>query len=175
MTAGKEKIIIRTGTLEDAQPSFVLQRAVVSEMDYLVTVPQELSADPDRHIQWIQKIMNHDRETFIVAEVNGELAGWIIFQSPDRKRLAHTGSLGMMVDPAHRGKGIGRLLINDLLKWAESNDEIMKVSLSVFSDNHRAISLYKSAGFKEEGRKVNEIQRNENEYIDDVLLYKMVW
>ena len=70
--------------------------------------------------------------------------------------------------------GIGRMLVNELLDWAEKNPFIEKVSLGVFSTNYRAISLYKSMGFKEEGRKIKEIRMNENEYIDDILMYKFV-
>ncbi|MDG5472020.1 GNAT family N-acetyltransferase [Jeotgalibacillus sp. ET6] len=174
MAAEQDLIQIRSGTIQDAASSLVLQKAVVSEMNYLITLPEELTGDLSQYTEWVEKMIDQDRETFIVAEVNGELAGWIVFQSSHRKRLAHTGSLGMMVGAEHRGKGIGKLLLNALLEWAERHEDIKKVSLGVFSDNHRALSLYKKMGFQEEGRKVNEIQRSENEFIDDVLLYKMV-
>jgi len=29
-------------------------------------------------------------------------------------------------------------------------------------------------GFKEEGRKINEFKFNENEYVDDIIMYKLV-
>lgn len=102
------------------------------------------------------------------------MIGWIVFQSHTRKRLSHTGSFGVMIDKEYRGLGMGKLLIRALLEWAEKNPLIEKVSLGVFSTNQRAIALYKSLGFVEEGRKVNEIRMNDNEYVDDVLMYKLV-
>ena len=60
------------------------------------------------------------------------------------------------------------------LDWAEKNPLIEKVSLGVLSTNYRAIALYKSMGFVEEGRKIKEIKINENEYVDDILMYKFV-
>jgi ribosomal protein S18 acetylase RimI-like enzyme len=66
------------------------------------------------------------------------------------------------------------LLLTALLEWAERNPLIEKVSLGVFSTNYRAISLYKSMGFIEEGRKIKEFKTSENEYIDDILMYKLV-
>lgn len=71
-------------------------------------------------------------------------------------------------------RGLSKLLIENLLKWAKYNPYIEKISLGVFSTNERAIALYKKMGFVEEGRKINEIKLHDNEYIDDVLMYKMV-
>ncbi len=70
--------------------------------------------------------------------------------------------------------GIGKELIEALLDWAEANPLIEKVSLGVFSTNHRAISLYKRLGFIEEGRKIKEFKMSENEYVDDIIMYKLV-
>jgi RimJ/RimL family protein N-acetyltransferase len=60
------------------------------------------------------------------------------------------------------------------LAWAEQHPSIEKVSLGVFSTNERAITLYKKMGFIEEGRKIKEFKMSDDEYIDDVLMYKLV-
>lgn len=80
----------------------------------------------------------------------------------------------MMIQKDYRSMGIGKRLIAELLKWAEENPLIEKVNLAVFSTNEGAIALYKKMGFTEEGRKKNEIKTGENEYADDVLMFKLV-
>ena len=80
----------------------------------------------------------------------------------------------MLISKNFRGLGIGTMLLKALLSWAEGNPYIEKVSLGVFSTNHRAISLYQKMGFKEEGRKINEFKFNDSEYVDDILMYKLV-
>ncbi|MFJ7405558.1 MULTISPECIES: GNAT family N-acetyltransferase [unclassified Lysinibacillus] len=45
------------------------------------------------------------------------MVGWLVFLSPNRKRLALTGSFGMMVRKDQRGQGIGKRLIGELLTW----------------------------------------------------------
>lgn len=47
------------------------------------------------------------------------------------------------VDPAYQGRGIGRLLLADLLAFAKKGE----VFLEVRTDNDAAISLYQSVGF----------------------------
>lgn len=176
MTAKKNQgeIIIRRANLEDAQSVLNIQFEVILEEQYLISASEEFHNSVEQQRGWLQKILDNDREIMLVAELNNEVVGWIVFQSPNRKRLAHTGSFGMMIQKEYRGFGIGKKLINELLNWAEKNPLIEKVSLGVFSTNHRAIGLYKSMGFIEEGRKINEIKINDAEYADDILMYKMV-
>ncbi len=173
-TKNSVKYIIRTGKLEDAESVLNLQNSVISEGKYLMTVSEEFKKTPGQQREWIQGLLENEKETLIVAEINGEVVGWIAFLSQNRKRLSHTGSFGMMISKSYRGMGIGKMLVKALLDWAEQNPLIEKVSLGVFSTNHRAISLYKSMGFVEEGRKIKEVKINESEYVDDILMYKLV-
>jgi RimJ/RimL family protein N-acetyltransferase len=169
------KYIIRTGKLEDAEAVLDIQNSVISEGEYLITISEEFNKTPLQQREWIEKLLENEKETLIVAEINGEVVGWIVFLSQNRKRLSHTGSFGMMISKSYRGLGIGKMLVKALLDWADKNPLIEKVSLGVFSTNHRAITLYKSMGFVEEGRKIKEFKINENEYVDDILMYKFVY
>lgn len=166
--------IIRTGELEDAEAVLDVQNSVISEGEYFIAVSEEFNKTPEQQRDWIQTLLENERETIIVAEINGEVIGWIVFQSENRKRMSHKGSFGMMIRKNYRGKGMGKELLKALLEWAEANPFIEKVSLGVFSTNQRAISLYKKMGFVEEGRKIKEFKMSEREYVDDIIMYKMV-
>ncbi|WP_144529902.1 GNAT family N-acetyltransferase [Peribacillus simplex] len=173
MSEGKN-YIIRTGELDDAEAVLDVQNSVISEGEYFIAVSEEFNKTPEQQRDWIRRLLENERETIIVAEINGEVIGWIGFQSENRKRMSHKGSFGMMIRKNYRGKGIGKELIKALLEWAEANPFIEKVSLGVFSTNQRAISLYKKMGFVEEGRKIKEFKMSEREYADDIIMYKMV-
>ncbi|MDM5451999.1 GNAT family N-acetyltransferase [Peribacillus simplex] len=166
--------MIRTGELKDAEAILDVQYSVISEGEYFIALSDEFNKTPEQQRDWIRRLLENERETIIVAEINGEVIGWIGFQSENRRRMSHKGSFGIMIREKFRGMGIGKKLVKALLEWAEANPFIEKVSLGVFSTNHRAISLYKSMGFVEEGRKIKEFKMNESEYVDDIIMYKLV-
>lgn len=90
-----------------------------------------------------------DARRYLIAEVDGELAGMLHFQTGRRKCNAHAGEFGMSV--RKRGMSIGRKLLQSLLQWARQTGKIRKINLRVRTDNERAIRLYRSVGFKVEG------------------------
>ncbi|MFJ7685286.1 GNAT family N-acetyltransferase [Peribacillus butanolivorans] len=174
MTKNDFQVSLRTGNLDDAEALLEIQREVVSENEFMISVLEELEETTEQQRSWIQKISENERETIIVAEIKGKVIGLIVFRSKNTKRLAHTGYFTTMIKKDYRDMGIGKLLIKELLNWAEQNPLIEKVSLGVLSTNQRAIALYKSVGFVEEGRKIKEVKFSEDLYVDDILMYKLV-
>lgn len=57
----------------------------------------------------------------------------------------------MWVDPRHRGKGIGKLLLYRIVEWAKDIG-ICGLELAVSTSNEAALQLYKSAGFAITGK-----------------------
>ncbi|ASN07378.1 GNAT family N-acetyltransferase [Virgibacillus necropolis] len=166
--------MIRRVRIEDIEAILDIQREVIKEKNYFIAVSEEFNKTLEEHQEWITKIIEHERETMFVAEMNGRVVGWIGFLSQERQRMHHTGSIAIMLQKDYRNKGIGKLLINEILSWAAQHPVIEKVSLGAFSTNSRAIELYNKLGFVEEGRKVKEFKFCDDEYVDDVLMYKFV-
>ena len=167
------QLVIRTAAMGDAEGILNIQKEVVEEGDFLLMDSVEFNKTIADQKQWIQRILQNKREILLIADVADKMAGWLVFQSPNRVRLNHTGSIGMMVKKEFRNRQVGRKLLETLLVWAEQHKEIEKICLGVLSSNDRAIHLYRSLGFLEEGRKVNEVKIGDR-YVDDILMYKDV-
>ena len=62
----------------------------------------------------------------------------------------HEGMLKfVIVDPARRGRGLGRKMIGAAVEKAFSSPEVQAVHLMVFTENPHARKCYESVGFKE--------------------------
>jgi RimJ/RimL family protein N-acetyltransferase len=103
-----------------------------------------------------------------VALVDGEVVGWCDVIAKPRATLAHSGTLGMGVLAAHRGRGIGKALMERTLAGAR-NRGFTRVELTVRTDNERARRLYENIGFKLEGTCRNHM-RIDGKYYDSHLM-----
>lgn len=89
----------------------------------------------------------------LVAEVQGELvasAGLHSVGPPLRRR--HAMGLGISVAPAWQGQGVGQALMTALCDHADHWAGVLRIELTVFADNARAVALYRRHGFEVEGR-----------------------
>lgn len=80
----------------------------------------------------------------------------------------------MSVNRAWRDRGVGRALLLILIAWAEQHPALEKLCLQVFATNTRAIALYTSLGFREEGRQVRGVKMEAGEYRDVLLMGRFV-
>lgn len=87
-------------------------------------------------------------------------------------RRAHVRVLGIAVAPEWQGRGVGRQLIERLLAWADDWAGVLRVELNVHAENERAIALYRSLGFVEEGRHRGYVLRN-GQYVDALTMARL--
>jgi len=103
-----------------------------------------------------------------VAVVRGEVVGWCDISRYDRQIHAHRGALGMGIVPDYRGRGLGLRLINAALAEARRIG-IVRIELSVHSDNARATSLYEKVGFVTEGVQRDAV-KIDGQYLDTIMM-----
>jgi ribosomal protein S18 acetylase RimI-like enzyme len=90
------------------------------------------------------------------------------------KTEKHLGALAISVAKDFRGEGIGKFLMELLLREAEKELSDLKiVTLEVYQANVIAQNLYKEFGFVEYGRLPNGIMRNDI-FEDGIYMYKNI-
>ena len=88
----------------------------------------------------------------LVAEQSGRVvASAGLFSQRTQVRRQHVSALGISVALAAQGQGIGTALMAALTDFADRWGQILRIELSVFADNARAIALYERFGFVREG------------------------
>lgn len=87
-----------------------------------------------------------------------KVVGHIILRNPDLDKLDIIRLGFIIVDPTIRGKGYGKLLINEAIKYAKTTLNASQINLGVFENNKSAYYCYKSVGFKEIKTEKNVMQ-----------------
>ena len=66
-------------------------------------------------------------------------------------RRRHVMNLGIAIASDAQGQGVGSALMKALCDWADHWGQVLRIELTVFTDNARAIALYRRFGFEQEG------------------------
>lgn len=163
---------IRPARTTDAAALLRLHRSVLLELRYFITEPGEFRESVDDKVRLVRELDRSSNSLFLVARRGPKLLGFLTIRGGQLNRMQHTGKLEIMVAEDARGQGIGRALMQAALRWAVAHPDMRKIGLAVFADNQRALDLYRSFGFREEGRRAQEYRMEDGSYVDDVLLYR---
>src|SRR5579872_4226425 len=162
---------IREARREDASLLAAAERAIVGVPGKLASTPDEIDDDAVR--KKILDLEDRSRGIYLVAERAGTVVGHALLEPLSLAATSHVVRLTIAVHEGHQRQGVGRVLMNELLRWARSNPRVEKIELQVRSSNERAMALYQSLGFVEEGRKTRRLKIAPNQYLDDV--YMALW
>lgn len=127
------------------------------ESPFLSFEPGEFELAVEQEEAFLEDIGGRDNAVFLLAFVGGELAGNAVFQGGTRKKIRHAGEMSMLVRKRFWGRGIGGHMLDALIDWARASDVVTKIDLRVRDDNERAVRLYRSRGFVEEGRIARQV------------------
>ncbi len=163
-------IRIRTATIDDAPILAAAEIETARVPGFLRSHPEEF--DVDSFATLIADLESPgQRGRYIVAtDAMQQLIGHALLEPMSLKRVAHVFRLTIVVHPGNTDRGVGRAMMNALLDWAKHDPRVEKIELMVRATNARAIHLYQSCGFVEEGRFVKRIKLEDGSYIDDVAM-----
>lgn len=142
-------------------------------IDVLTAQPSDLNAIVDMEQAYFSDAMRLNvlkdslgNDLFLVLRHSNEVIGYILCQCI----LDEMEILRIAVHPEYRQKGYGRMLFDAARKVA-CTQGVNQCFLEVRESNSSAISLYKSVGFEQYGRR-SRFYRQPDE---DALLMKVQW
>lgn len=110
---------------------------------------------------------------FLVAERDGLVVGFArVTPASDRDVYAGIGEHAVYVDPAARGDGVGRALL-EALAGAARDAGLHKLMSRVFATNEASLALHRAAGFREVGVQLRH-GRLAGEWRDCVLVERLL-
>lgn len=106
------------------------------------------------------------------AFVEDQLVGVVGFYQLTGEKLSHRGNIwGVYVDPIHRGTGVARALMENVL--AHAKGIVSQVHLSVVTDNEAALGLYKRLGFVSYGIEPRAL-RIGSRFCDELMMVRRI-
>lgn len=115
---------------------------------------------------WDEK---HRKECRLVVRENEKVLGWAALSSVSvRSVYAGVCEVSIYVSGEHKGKGIGSLLMDSLIKESEEQG-IWTLQASIFPENESSIHLHEKFGFRKVGIR-EKIAKTSGVWRDTVIL-----
>jgi phosphinothricin acetyltransferase len=97
---------------------------------------------------WKKWNAGHRREARLVARDGPRILGWAAL-SPASARAVYSGvaEISVYVGEAARGRGVGRALLEDLIRESEAAG-VWTLQAGIFPENEASIALHRRCGFR---------------------------
>ena len=122
----------------------------------------------------IHKYNQSPNSILLVAIAQNECIGNIDLTGNERQRMYHTRMIGMGVNNYWRNQGIGSMLLQSTLNWAENNDHLEVIWLDVYANNELGLSIYKKMGFEISGV-IKGFFRDGDRYLNLLVTMNNLW
>lgn len=166
MTQTRATAGIRPATEDDLDDVVDLVWDVAAEGQWIgAEVPFDRS---DRRRRYAE-MLAAPNSTIFVADARASGGAGVVGELGVSVASYGVADIAMMVATGWRGLGVGRMLLDAAIAWAEGA-KAHKMWLEVWPHNEAAIALYRKAGFVEEGRKLRHYRRRNGELWDALLM-----
>ena len=139
-------VVVRAGADDREDAREVRLRALAGSPDaFASSLEREQSFDD---AEWLDRVTTN---AWFLVRADGERVGLACgIPEPDDEAGRHL--VGMWVDPAFRGRGLGDLLVAAVMAWARRAGAGY-LALWVVDGNDRALGLYERLGFEATGER----------------------
>lgn len=103
---------------------------------------------------WRRRMAEHDDGDYVLlACVDDDVVGnaGLHPTGSSSPRRAHAMKIGLAVRRDWQGRGVGNALMTAMCDLADNWLNVFRLELTVYTDNERAIALYRKHGFEVEG------------------------
>ncbi|HFI0253261.1 TPA: N-acetyltransferase family protein [Streptococcus suis] len=150
----------------DAVAFIDFMNQVARESDYLVMDESGFRFSPEEMERIFEAGIENPGELCLLAKVGSEVIGAISVKSSKQFRISHIGNIFIAIKKDYWGHGLGTILLDEVIEWAQEMDLLKRLELTVQVRNQAAVHLYQKMGFVIEGTQVRGARTDEGEWLD---------
>ena len=165
-------------TIRPAQPDdscSILDTVRSNAMERSYVLMEQYGKDSESEREYITGLDSQKNLLIVAATADDVVVGCLAALQADagmRPETTHILHIGLHLKESFRGLGIGRNLLEYAIEWAHETG-FKKLEANIFTTNQRSLSMFRKAGFVEEGVRKNRIRMG-RDFINEVLMGKVL-
>ncbi|WP_299213154.1 GNAT family N-acetyltransferase [uncultured Aquimarina sp.] len=172
-TKNDQSITIRQVVSDDAEKLLKLKLKYLKNTESLPLLVNEYPNDIHQESDMIERYQSEKNSMILVAVFKDEIIGNIDLTGSWRKKMQHTAVIGMGIDTQWQNQGIGTLLLQNIIDWAEENQILKTIWLEVYANNTSGVTLYKKMKFQQSGV-IPNFFLEKGVFVDKIIMHKEV-
>ena len=168
------ELLIREAEVEDAAVLVSFLNRVSVETDFTSLDGDGILLTSEEMAIFLNKQASWDNQITLLAFLNDKIAGIVNITADQRKRVRHIGDLFIVIGKKYWNNGLGSLLLEEVVEWAQASGILRRLQLTVQTRNLAAVHLYQKHGFAIEGRQERGAYIEEGEFIDVYLMGRLI-
>ena len=168
------ELLIREAEVEDAAELVAFLNRVSLETDFTSLDRNGILMTDTEMELFLDKQAHSENQITLLALLNDEIAGLVNITADQRKRVRHIGDLFIVIGQKYWNNGLGSLLLEEVVEWAQASGILRRLQLTVQTRNQGAVHLYQKHGFVIEGRQERGAYIGEGEFIDVYLMGRLI-
>ena len=168
------ELLIREAEPKDAAELVAFLNRVSLETDFTSLDGDGILLTSEEMEVFLNKQASSDNQITLLAFLNDKIAGIVNITADQRKRVRHIGDLFIVIGKRYWNNGLGSLLIEEAIEWAQASGILRRLQLTVQTRNQAAVHLYQKYGFVIEGRQERGAYIEEGDFIDVYLMGRLI-
>ena len=168
------ELLIREAEPNDAAELVAFLNRVSLETDFTSLDGDGILLTSEEMEIFLNKQASSDNQITLLAFLNDKIAGIVNITADQRKRVRHIGDFFIVIGKKYWNNGLGSLLLEEVVEWAQASGILRRLQLTVQTRNLAAVHLYQKHGFAIEGRQERGAYIEEGEFIDVYLMGRLI-
>ena len=168
------ELLIREAGPNDAAALVSFLNRVSVETDFTSLDGDGILLTSEEMAIFLNKQASWDNQITLLAFLNDKIAGIVNITADQRKRVRHIGDLFIVIGKKYWNNGLGSLLLEEVVEWAQASGILRRLQLTVQTRNQAAVHLYQKHGFVIEGRQERGAYIEEGDFIDVYLMGRLI-